>query len=68
MLDISIPKIVIDATSHSPSMVSSTCRPITCVTAHVSLHRGDGYCRPQYKLYVEYNSLSSYVDPGTDSM
>jgi hypothetical protein len=44
MLDISIPKIVVDATSHSPSMVSSTCRPITCVNAHVSLHRGDGYC------------------------
>jgi hypothetical protein len=44
MLDISIPKIVVDATSHSPSMVSLMCRPITCVTAHVSLHRGDGYC------------------------
>jgi hypothetical protein len=44
MLDISIPKIVVDATSQSPSKVSSTCRPITCVIAHLSLHRGDGYC------------------------
>jgi hypothetical protein len=45
MLDISIPKIVIDATSHFLSMVSLMCRPITCVTAHVHLHRDDGYCR-----------------------
>jgi hypothetical protein len=45
MLDIRIPTIVVDATSYSPSMVSSMCRPITCVTAHLSLHRGDGYCR-----------------------
>ncbi len=45
MLDISIPKIVVDATSYSPSMVSLTCRPITCVTTYLSLHSGDGYCR-----------------------
>ncbi len=45
MLDIRISKIVVDATSHSPSVVSLTCRPITCVTAHISLHRGDGYCK-----------------------
>ncbi len=31
MLDIRIPTIVFDATSYSPSMVSSMCRPITCV-------------------------------------
>ncbi len=43
MLDISIPKIVVNATSHSLSVVSLTCKAITCVTAHVSLHRGDGY-------------------------
>jgi hypothetical protein len=49
MLNISIPKIVVNATSHSPSMVSLMCRPITCVTAHVSLHRGDGYCSDIYK-------------------
>jgi hypothetical protein len=53
MLDISIPKIVVDATSFSPSMVSSTCRLITCVTAHLSLHRGDGYCR-HWQTSVEY--------------
>ncbi len=46
MLDISIPKIVVNATSHSPSIVSSTCRLIMCVTTHISLHRGDGYCMP----------------------
>ncbi len=31
MLDISTPKIVVYAKSHSPSMVSLMCRPITCV-------------------------------------
>ncbi len=44
MLDISIPKIVVHATLYSQSMVSLTCRPITCVTAYLSLHRSDGYC------------------------
>jgi hypothetical protein len=44
MLDIRIPTIVVNATSYSLSMVSMTCGPITCVNAHLSLHRGDGYC------------------------
>jgi hypothetical protein len=50
MLDIRIPTIVVFATSYSPSIVSSRCRPITCVTAHLSLHRGDGYCTLMCRL------------------
>jgi hypothetical protein len=56
MLDISISKIVVNATSHSLSMVSLTCRPITCVTAHVSLHIGDEYCRSSVGPYL-FDSL-----------
>jgi hypothetical protein len=60
MLDNRIPTIVVDATSYSPSMVCSTCRPITCVTAHVSLHRGDGYCRnyPHAHMRISDHFLS----------
>ncbi len=53
MLEIRIPTIVVNATSYSPSMVSLTCRPITCVTAHLSLHRGDGYC-------INYHDIPSH--------
>jgi hypothetical protein len=68
MLDISMPKIVVNATSYSPSMVSSTCRPIMCVTAHLSLHRGDGYCKTQPEVWActtkagHNNFLESVVD------
>jgi hypothetical protein len=34
-------------------MVSSTCRPVTCATPCLSLHRGDGFCN---------NFLSSLVE------
>ncbi len=61
MLDIRIPTIVINATSYSPSMVCSTCRAITCVTTHLSLHRGHGYCTGMSLLFY----LIDYLPDGS---